>query len=209
METVTLPEGRWINAPARSEVSDSCVTFTTEPGTDFWQRTYYGFQNNNAPAYVWDVDRNLTFSCSIRFDYHVLFDQAGVVVWIDENNWIKASVEYDNDVFSRLGVVVTNNGYSDWSTRNCESRGYISLRISQRGPDFLIEANEGGDWEQLRICHLAVLGETTLGMGKQKAGDVPSAPVAMGVYACSPGDSSCDVEFDNLSFSDSIWEMHH
>ena len=203
-----LSAGQWLNPPRVWEVTNDCVSFTTEPGTDLWQRTYYGFQNNNAPAYLWATDDNVTFTCSVRFDYSVLFDQAGVLVWVDEFNWIKASVEYENKEFSRLGVVVTNGGYSDWSTRNCESIGFIQFRLSQRGPDFLIEAHEGGDWEQLRICHLGVLGETTPEMGVTPARELPVLPVSVGVYACSPGNASFAVEFDQIQFNASTWLPH-
>lgn len=186
------------------------MSFTTDPGTDFWQRTFYGFQNNNAPAYLFPCEENFTFSCHAQFDYKILFDQAGVLVWIDESNWIKASIEYDNDQFSRLGVVVTNNGYSDWSTRNCQSTNAQFFRISRRGPDFLIQAKSAGkdDWEQLRICHLSVLGETTAQMGIAPAGELPAHRVDVGVYACSPGQSRFSVLFDQITVTDSVWQPH-
>lgn len=36
---------------------------------------------------------------------------------MDKNseNWLKASVEYENNKFQHLGSVVTNHGYSDWA----------------------------------------------------------------------------------------------
>jgi regulation of enolase protein 1 (concanavalin A-like superfamily) len=186
-----FPQGFWLNPPSVYQAADDCITLTTEPGTDSWQRTYYGFQNNNAHAHLWNS-----------------FDQAGVLVWVDQFNWIKVSLEYEDESLSRLGAVVTNNGYSDWSTRNCEARGFIQYRVSQRGPDFLLEANEGGDWEQLRVCHLAVLGETTADMGTLNATHLPAVPVSVGVYACSPGESSVEVEFDNIQYESSQWEFH-
>ncbi|MGL5367913.1 MAG: DUF1349 domain-containing protein, partial [Cetobacterium somerae] len=40
----------WINEPKHSKIESGKVSIITDPQTDFWQRTYYGFQNNNAPA---------------------------------------------------------------------------------------------------------------------------------------------------------------
>lgn len=213
-----LQRGFWINPPSRCEVASTFISLTTDSGTDFWQRTFYGFQNNNAPAYLLPIENNFTFTCHVVFDYKVLFDQAGIIVWIDQYNWIKASIEFDNDQFSRLGVVVTNNGYSDWSTRNIETTSDQFFRVSRRGPDFLIESRsaEAAQWEQLRICHLAALGETTpeiakanpdaMAMSGHSSGN--GEALSVGVYACSPGESSFTANFDQLSLTESVWMPH-
>nr|WP_233246365.1 MULTISPECIES: DUF1349 domain-containing protein [unclassified Fibrobacter] len=35
---------------------------------------------------------------------------------MDSENWLKASIEFENESFQHLGSVVTNMGYSDWAT---------------------------------------------------------------------------------------------
>ena len=52
---------------------------------------------------------------------HHRFDQCGVVMYLDSENWLKASVEYENEEFQHLGSVVTNHGYSDWATTEISS----------------------------------------------------------------------------------------
>ena len=56
---------------------------------------------------------------AFRGDYRELYDQAGLMLRIDERNWIKAGVEF---VAGRrmLSVVVTRD-VSDWSTMPCPS----------------------------------------------------------------------------------------
>lgn len=207
--TGVLDQARWINPPRKFTVGQSEVTLFTEPGTDFWQRTFYGFRNNNAPAFVFDRSDNFTFSVSIECEYTTLFDQAGVVIWINENNWIKASLEYENEEFSRLGAVVTNAGYSDWSTRNSPAVPRIEFRVSRRGPDFLIEARTDSQWEQLRIAHLGALGETTMQSGRTPSAELPDGPsVGVGIYACSPGDSHFEAKFRHFEFSSTQWAEH-
>ena len=48
--TNPLSTGEWLRRPAHALVDDERVRFTTSPGTDLWQRTYYGFRTDNAPA---------------------------------------------------------------------------------------------------------------------------------------------------------------
>ena len=44
-----LNDLKWTREPREFTIQEDCITITTEPGTDLWQRTYYGFQNDNAP----------------------------------------------------------------------------------------------------------------------------------------------------------------
>ena len=208
--------GRWINPPTEFRVSERGLELTTEPNTDLWQRTYYGFRNDNAPGYLVDLATNFTFTATVQAQYEVLFDQAGVLVWIDSQNWIKASVEYENETFSRLGVVVTNQGHSDWSTRNFQTTNSVNFRVSRRGPDFLVEAQTTAtqelneEWEQLRVAHLARLGETTQAMGAARPPHVEvSGSVGVGVYACSPGQSSFTAGFAHVHFGESVWPSYN
>ena len=57
--------GKWIFKPKVSEVTKDSVSITTEPETDFWQRSYYGFRNNNAPALQIELDDNFTFTAKV------------------------------------------------------------------------------------------------------------------------------------------------
>ena len=41
----------WTRQPRKVQVGEHEVIITTESGTDLWARTYYGFQNDNAPVF--------------------------------------------------------------------------------------------------------------------------------------------------------------
>lgn len=204
-----LSRPRWLNEPATHNVSQHEVRITTDPGTDFWQRTYYGFRNANAHALLWNEPENISLTVRVRFDYQTLFDQCGVAVYLSDDCWFKASIEYHDASFSRLGSVVTNAGHSDWATVDIKSCGEIWYRLSRRGPDFLIESSsDGAGFTQMRIFHLADLGETTPQMGQQDPPAPPLKPAPMGLYACSPLDSSFTAVFDNLTVEPTRWMSH-
>jgi len=56
-----------------------------------------------------------TLTTSFTLSPAAQFDQAGVMVLIDSKTWVKAGIEYV-DGLPRLAMVVTNDGFSDWST---------------------------------------------------------------------------------------------
>jgi regulation of enolase protein 1 (concanavalin A-like superfamily) len=207
--TNPLRNGRWLREPASLRIDDESVAFTTSPRTDLWQRTYYGFRNDNAPALLLTAAGNITFTVRVSFDYQHRFDQAGVLVHRDSDHWAKASVEFEDPDLSRLGSVVTNLGYSDWATRDVPTPRRMWYQVSRRGPDFLIQAcADGVHWEQLRIFHLHGLGETTEAMGTAPATDLEAEPVSIGIYACSPEDSTFEARFDRISVEPSTWVPH-
>ena len=204
-----LNQGSWLNQPKEFQVTESSVSLATEPETDFWQRSYYGFRNDNAPAYLFESDENITFTVKADFQYKELFDQSGVVIYTDSDNWFKASIEYENKDFARLGSVVTNNGYSDWATTNIKPVNFIWYRLSRRGPDFLIESSfDGSNFSQMRIFHLHDLGTTTPEMGRMNPPLASDRSIRFGVYACSPTDSSFKAKFTDFQASCCLWRAH-
>ncbi len=200
---------QWLNKPKQFNISEDRVNITTSPGTDFWQRSYYGFQNNNAPALLLNSNDNFTFTTKANFNYKKQFDQCGLIIYLNNENWFKASIEYENDDYSRLGSVVTNFGYSDWATTDIKLPTYIWYRLSRRGPDFLIESSTNGiAFNQMRVFHLHLLGKTTKKMGKANP-PLPSVnSVCFGIYACSPLDSSFNAEFCNFRLEQCKWMAH-
>lgn len=105
---VDFTKAKWIFPPKEFEVSTEAISITTEPQTDFWQRSYYGFRNDNAPALQLESEDNFSFTVRVDFEYQAQFDQCGLIIYLDNENWFKASIEYENQEFSRLGSVVTN-----------------------------------------------------------------------------------------------------
>lgn len=202
-------KAKWTNPPKQYTVSYDSVSITTEPETDLWQRSFYGFRNDNAPALQVETDQNFTFTSKASFQYNALFDQCGLIIYLDSQNWFKASIEYENEEFSRLGSVVTNSGYSDWATTDIPLPEHIWYRLSRRGPDFLIESSQDGqNFKQMRIFHLHRLGETTEAMGQSNPPPPAVGAVNVGVYACSPTQSSFTATFSGFRFEPCQWLAH-
>ena len=185
----------WTRAPKNYEITDDAVIITTEPHTDLWQRTYYHFRNDNAPVLQAKTeDLYFSFIVKTEFDSKVRFDQSGIVVYLDSDNWIKASIEYEDGKIQRLGSVVTNHGYSDWASVDIDASVKSQwFRLSRREDDFCVEhSNDGIHFSQMRICHLFEA----------------KKEITFGVYACSPEDSSFEARFTDLEITDCAWKAH-
>ena len=104
----------WTREPRNYSINDKEIRITTEPGTDLWQRTYYGFRNDNAPVLQMATsEKFFSFVVKTAFASKRRFDQCGVVMYLDSDNWLKASIEYENDEYQRLGSVASRG----WRSR--------------------------------------------------------------------------------------------
>lgn len=206
---LNLTTGAWLNQPQQFQLTEASLSLTTQAHTDLWQRSYYGFRNDNAPALLFDLHNNFTLSVKTDFNYQARFDQCGLLIYLNSENWFKASIEYETAELSRLGSVVTNNGYSDWATQDISTIQTAAYRLSRRGPDFLIEtALNHQAFRQMRIFHLHQLGETTLAMGKSQPSLATKQSVRCDLYACSPTQSSFTAEFTETKLESCLWEAH-
>ena len=186
---------QWTREPAEGAISADKIEIVTKPGTDLWQRTYYHFRNDNAPVLQMETDRKFfSFTVKTQFQSKRRFDQCGIVMYLDSENWLKASVEYENDRFQHLGSVVTNLGYSDWATTEIDAGvGTMWYRLSRREDDYCIECSEDGAvFRQMRVCHMWKGGGT----------------IRFGVYACSPEDSSFRAVFTDMELTECRWAAH-
>lgn len=187
---------QWTRKPKSFAISQERIEIVTKPHTDLWQRTYYHFRNDNAPVLQMSLEEQF-FSFVVKTEFvesHHRFDQCGVVLYLDSENWIKGSVEYENESFQHLGSVVTNHGYSDWATTEISADvKSMWYRLSRREDDFCIECSEDGViFHQMRVCHM------------YKA----TGKIQFGIYACSPEESSFRAIFTNMQLSECKWLAH-
>ena len=187
---------KWTREPKNFILQENRIEIITDPHTDLWQRTYYNFQNDNAPVLQMETEEKF-FSFIVKTDFsksHNRFDQCGIVMYLDSENWLKASVEFENKNFQHLGAVVTNHGYSDWATTAIPADVKIMwYRFSRRNSDYCIENSvDGKNFSQMRICHIH--------KGAEK--------INFGIYACSPENSSFKAIFTDMQITECAWKAH-
>merc|ERR1719419_1979 len=119
---------------------------------------------------------------SFLLDARQQFDQAGLLIRKDDQHWIKAGLEFDDNKY-KLSCVVTNT-YSDWSTQENPS-GRLALRLYKLNSDVVMEFKHHDEdaWSFCRICHLNI---------------EPNCELMVGLMACAPTAADGSVQFDYL-----------
>jgi regulation of enolase protein 1 (concanavalin A-like superfamily) len=181
------PRLKWLNPPSSWSVQADQSVLVVEPSgsSDFWQRTHYGFQADSGSFLYIVLDYNFRMSTRVRLQPRHQYDQAGLMVRISPECWIKTSLEHETEQPSMLGAVVTNGGYSDWSTQAFQG-DTIDFRIDRAGADYLVYWRQPEQqWQQLRMCHLHE--------------DNGKTPVLAGLYACCPKQAGLIAKFEHLT----------
>jgi regulation of enolase protein 1 (concanavalin A-like superfamily) len=181
-----LPGFTWHCAPPAWGFDREGLFIEPAAGTDFWQRTHHGFSADNGHFLFTCLSGDFVVSATVHSQPRHQYDQAGLMVRLDAGCWIKMSAEFEPDTASRLGVVVTQQGFSDWSTQDLPAGArQISFRVARTGSEFVVSARStGAGWSQLRMVRLAC---------------DPAAALAVGPYACSPKGAGFRCVFTELS----------
>jgi len=184
------PRLKWHCEPAswRVDVSAQRLQLSTDAATDFWQRTHYGFEVDNGHFLYLEAEGDFVLTTKVTSKPVHQYDQAGLMVRLSPACWLKTSVEFEPKGSSRLGAVVTNGQYSDWSTQpiSAEVRT-VWFRVRAEANDYIVESSfTGQQWEQIRMARLLERPAVT--------------SVSCGVYACSPKAAGYEAEFSFLHF---------
>jgi uncharacterized protein len=142
-ELMSFDRCTWLNAPSSWSLKEGCLQVVTDAATDFWRDTHYGFTRDNGHFFGCEVAGDFTMQLRIRAGYDALYDQAGIMVRLDERKWIKAGIE-KSDGQCLLSSVLTVDR-SDWATgtydgdtadfwmRATVSDGVIRVQVSSDG----------------------------------------------------------------------------
>jgi regulation of enolase protein 1 (concanavalin A-like superfamily) len=180
----------WFCPPAKWTIKNNQLEIFPDAKTDYWQRTHYGFQNDNGHFLYAEIEGDFVLTTKAKFYPQHQYDQAGLMVRLSSDFWLKTSVEFEPEEPNRLGAVVTRHGYSDWSTQNiAKNVSTYQLRVRREKDDYIVEyrQSEPDLWTQIRMAHLENADQTA---------------VQCGLYACSPIDAGFKAQFEYLKIEE-------
>lgn len=114
----SLEKMHWYNEPQKWQITNNALIMHVTPKSDYWRISHYGFTVDDAPFYYSNYGGEFEAKVKLTGDYKVRFDQMGLMIRIDEKNYIKTGVEFVDGKFN-ISTVVTNQK-SDWSVNPLE-----------------------------------------------------------------------------------------
>lgn len=178
---------------------------------DFWRKTYYSplLVKDDGPCLFATIhlSNNKAYMATTTFtmtpppsgNSFTQFDQAGLMIRLDSDHWLKTGIEVVDGI-PRLSCVVTN-GYSDWSTQRYwkETPNQVKLRTHiLPNHSIVVEAWEESiqNWTFIRIAHLHLnsnchpdpLEKDPIVQNAWTGKSAPDGHMYVGVFAACPED---------------------
>lgn len=180
----SFPAMRWLNAPKKVTITAGKIQVQVDGGTDFWRVTHYGFIRDNGHFYFQEQAGDFLAKVKVTGHYQDLYDQAGLMVRLDEKNWIKTGIEYVKGA-QNVSAVVTRE-VSDWSVvPRQDSPPAVWLTLLRKG-DY-VEIKYSFDNKDFKMLRLAYFPPT------------PGQKVQIGLMCAAPDGKGFPVEFEEFS----------
>jgi uncharacterized protein len=184
-------DGVWLNEPKRWSAQDDSLQIVTDKATDFWRETHYGFCRDSGHFLGFPTAGAFTAELRVRADFQTLYDQAGIMVRIDEQRWVKAGIEF-SDGRAMLASVLTD-AQSDWATAPFEhDAGEFWVRATVANGVLRLQASADGKlWPLMRLAPF------------------PKASYLVGPMACTPERAGLKVVFSRFRLTPPLGKDLH
>lgn len=172
---------QWLNEPEKWSVENDRISVTSDPQTDFWRITHYGYVTNNGHFYFREVEGDFEITVKVTGDYKDLYDQAGLMIRTDSLHWLKSGIEFVHGTLN-VSAVVTHNT-SDWSiiSRNDKPSALWLKLVRKNDSAELSYSVNGKDYEMQRLAWFP-----------------PEVKVQAGIMAAAPEGKGFTATFENL-----------
>ncbi|PHJ60119.1 hypothetical protein VF14_11850 [Nostoc linckia z18] len=173
---------KWYNKPQTWNIQDGTIKITSSQNTDFWRKTFHGYIRDNGHFYCKQVSGDFTAQVKISGEYKEQYDQAGLMVRLDETNWLKCGIELIDNVQHVIAVVT--HDYSDVSlVPMLDNPAAIWMRVNRRGSALQVFYSlERENYTMFRMAYLTLV-ET----------------VSVGIMCASPNGNGFPVNFEEFN----------
>ena len=177
----TWEKMQWFNEPENWEIKDGALIMDVMPHCDFWRISHYGFTVDDGPVLYTMRGGEFDVKVKISGDYVTRFDQAGLMIRIDKENYVKAGIEFVDGKYN-LSAVVTHHT-SDWSVIKLDNPvSFVWIKAVRRLDAIeIFYSFDDKEYTMMRNCWMQ-----------------DNTPVMVGVMAASPDGEGFKAKFENF-----------
>jgi regulation of enolase protein 1 (concanavalin A-like superfamily) len=182
MKAQSLEKMIWFNEPEHWEIKNNSLIMQVTPKSDYWRISHYGFTVDDAPFYYGNYGGEFEAKVKLTGEYKARFDQMGLMIRTDHENYIKTGVVFVDSMYNKSTVLTKTK--RDWSVTILDKvPPFIWIKVVRR-------------LDALEIFYS--LDDKTYVMTRN-APLKDNAPVQVGLMAACPDGNGFKAKFDHFS----------
>ena len=141
----------WINEPKDYKKDEDQIIIIADKKTDFFNDPTSEFRIKSAPIMVKEINGDFTLTCKVTPFFNDVYDAGALMLYINDDNWVKFAFENTDAGYIAIASVVTNN-YSDEVIGEEIRDASIWLRMTKRNNSMgLYYSLNNIDWKMFRL----------------------------------------------------------
>lgn len=175
---------KWKNKPNKYQIEENTICMTAQQGANLFNSPNSDRREHTFPFWYTDFEGDFLIKCKVTPGFVNVYDQGDIIIWENEDKWIKLAYENSDNGYPAIVSVVTE-GTSDDCTGQV-IQGSVWLLACRRDNVFALHYSEDGvKWNMARIFRLD--------MNKK---------VQIGISAQCPSGTECRVVFEDLTIEE-------
>lgn len=176
-----LASSQWQNEPTQWKQQGETIHVQVDAGTDFWRKTHDSQIRDNGHFYFQPVEGDFVARVKFSGEYQGQYDQAGLMVRVDQATWLKCGVEYVDG--AHLASAVVTRDWSDWSVMPISVSDSLWCQLERHQQTFQVAFSfDGEKFETVRQAFLTEVSH-----------------LQIGIMACAPKGDGFPVTFEDFT----------
>ncbi len=163
-----MNEFEWMNKPESHEITDGVLRITATKGTDFFNNPEDNSSTSSAPFLYREIKGDFVAKALVRPDFSSQWNAVALMVYVNENNWIKFAFENSDATGDSIVSVVTRNLSDDSNGVILKDQEQIWLKIIRKDDNFaMLWSKDGKDFKMARLTTLPEFDSVKIGIEAQ------------------------------------------
>ncbi len=163
-----MEEFQWMNRPKSHEIIDGVLHITATKGTDFFNNPEDNSSTSSAPFLYKEIKGDFVAKALVRPDFSSQWNAVALMVYVDDNNWIKFAFENSDATGNSIVSVVTRNLSDDSNGVILKGHEQVWLKIIRKDNNYaMLWSRDGKDFKMARLTTLPEFDSVKIGIEAQ------------------------------------------
>ncbi len=163
-----LADLKWINQPKSFKIDSGTIEIVAEKETDFFNNPEDGSVTSTAPILYKEMMGDFVATTLVQPDFSSLWNATALMVYIDNNNWIKFAFENSDATGKSIVSVVTKNVSDDANGAILRDHDQVWLKLIRKDNIYsMLWSSDGTTYNMARLTSMPKVDSIKIGIEVQ------------------------------------------